>query len=676
MESHPLDEPQMLNFPIPFGPINEMAYSPSATYFSLWAPSAEAVRLNIYPTGEGGTVDVSYSMNKNIAGKWTCKVEGNLLGKFYTFQVKHKGQWLSETPGIFCKAVGINGLRAAIIDLSKTNPEGWEDDKRPELHDFSDIIIYELHLRDFSMDSRSGIKHKGKFLSLTESQTSVIKATASSLVSSNDVIDTSAISHSSSVATGISHLKELGITHVHLLPTFDFASIDEKHSLHSYNWGYDPLNYNVPEGSYSTDPYTPSTRIREFKQMILSLHQAGIRVILDMVFNHVYDVSSSPFERTVPGYFFRHKADGTLSNGSGCGNETASEMPMMRKFMVESVLYWLQEYHVDGFRFDLMGLHDIETMQAIREAVDSVDPSVFIYGEGWTAAPSVLQPYKQSVKNNISRLPRIAAFGDELRDSLRGPWTDDTKGAFILSKRGYDESLKFGIVAAIHHPQIDYSKVIQSNSPWAIEPTQMLSYVSCHDDLCLADRISLTLSSKPKGAASQMVSLEESIRLQKLALTAVLTSQGIPFLFNGDEILRSKQGVRNSYNSSDFINAIPWANKSKHQDLFRYILHLINIRKSHKVFRLGSAGLVRKHLHFLASSANVVAFLIDGTSVSDSWNTVVVILNGKATSTRVQVPHAFYKIICKDGEINTNGISQIKAKSVVVSPQSALIMCN
>lgn len=462
------------DYPVPTGPITEMSYSPYITYFSLWSPGAEAVRVTIYPTGEGGVADAQHELAKSVQGKWSVCVHANLLGKFYTFQIKWKGRWLEETPGIFCKATGVNGLRAAIIDMSKTNPIGWAEDVRPGLKDFSDVIIYEMHYRDFSIDNQSGILHKGKFLALTEHGTK----------------------NAQGFCTGIDHLKELGITHVHLLPSNDFGSIDEKHPEHFYNWGYDPVNYNVPEGSYSTDSYDPSARISEFKQMVLAFHKAGIRVVLDVVYNHVFYVSKSPFEQTAPGYFFRYNSDGSHSNGSGCGNETASEMPMMRKYMIESILYWISEYHLDGFRFDLMGIHDIETMNAIREAVNSVDPSILIYGEGWSALNPRLPSDMLAMKSNINKLNSIAAFGDEFRDALRGGLTDDKEGAFLIGNSGHEESIKFGIVGAVQHPQIEYSEVNYSKTPWANEPTQMISYVSCHDDMCLADRINTTLAAK------------------------------------------------------------------------------------------------------------------------------------------------------------------------------------
>lgn len=351
-------------YPVRSGSLTEMEYTPEATHFTLWAPTADEVRLMLFDAGEGGHAYETISMIPDTEGTWTAKVEKDLLGKFYTFNVKINERWLGDTPGINAKAVGVNGKRAAILDMRTTDPEGWADDKRPALASPADAVIYEMHHRDFSVDPSSGIRNKGKYLALTEEGTLSPEQ----------------------LATGIDHLKELGVTHVHILPSYDYASVDEtKLDENRYNWGYDPQNYNVPDGSYSTDPYDPAVRIREFKQMVQALHKAGIRVVLDVVYNHTFNTTESNFERTVPGYFYRQMSDGSFADGSACGNETASNRPMMRKYMKESVLYWLNEYHLDGFRFDLMGIHDIATMNEIRTAVTAVDPSIIIYGEGWAA---------------------------------------------------------------------------------------------------------------------------------------------------------------------------------------------------------------------------------------------------------------------------------------------------
>src|ERR1035437_4116567 len=379
------------DYPVYDGNDLELTYSAQSSKFRVWTPTATKVKILLYDNGNEGGAYKTLDMSRSEKGTWTLKVNEDLKGKFYTFQIKIGEKWLEETPGMWVKATGVNGKRAAIIDFADTNPAGWENDVRPPLKNVTDIMLYEMHVRDFSMASNSGMKHKGKFLAFTERGTK----------------------NSFGEATGIDHLKELGITHIHLLPVFDFASIDEtKLNENKYNWGYDPVNYNVPEGSYSTNPYNPVTRIREFKQMVQSLHQSGIRVIMDVVYNHTAAGKTSHLNLLAPNYFYRTNADSTWSNASGCGNETASERAMMRKFMVESVVYWAKEYHVDGFRFDLMGIHDITTMNAIRTALDKIDPTIFICGEGSTAGNSVLAEVNRAVKKNAKELENIAVFSD------------------------------------------------------------------------------------------------------------------------------------------------------------------------------------------------------------------------------------------------------------------------
>lgn len=652
---------EMRSMPIPVGPISEMSYTPEMTNFTLWSPMAKDVTVNIYSKGDGGAAESVHHLKRNTDGTWSVNVKGNLLAKFFTFEVfgGDDGRSYGETPGIFAKAVGVNGARAQVLDMKATNPEGWESDRSPALKDFSDIVLYEMHHRDFSVDASSGIRNKGKFLALTE------KGTV----------------NADGLSTGIDHLRQLGVTHVHLLPSYDYGSVNEAQDFLSqtdsriqaqYNWGYDPVNYNAPEGSYSTNPYDPAVRVREFKQMVMALHQAGIRVVMDVVYNHVFDAQSSQFNHVMPDYFFRHNADGSLANGSGCGNETASDMPMMRKYMVESVLYWIKEYHIDGFRFDLMGIHDIETMNAIRQAVNSVDPSIFIYGEGWAASAPALPEDKLAMKANTAQMPGIAAFGDEMRDGLRGGWSDDREGAFLIGNAGNEESVKFGVVGAIEHPQVDCSKVNYSKKAWADEPTQMISYVSCHDDMCIADRLKTTLLEKSKAKSCDK---DELVRLQKLAETVVLTSQGVPFIWCGDEILRDKKGVHNSYASPDSVNAIPWGQKTQYKGLFDYVSTLVAMRKAHPAFRMGTAEAVRSNLQFIPyKGANVVAFKLNGAAVGDSWSTVVVAFNSRTKSVRIPVDEGSYTIVACDGKADLNGLSVVKGKSVTVPAQSALIM--
>ena len=632
-------------YPVRMGSLTEMEYTPLATKFFLWSPTAEEVRLMLYDAGEGGHAYETVKMELGENGTWTTSVDKDLLGKYYAFNVKINDKWQGDTPGINAHAVGVNGKRAAIIDWKTTNPEGWESDRRPSLKSPADMIIYEMHHRDFSVDSTSGIKNKGKYLALTEHGTM----------------------NSDKLLTGIDHLIELGVTHVHLLPSSDYASIDEtKLEENHYNWGYDPANYNVPDGSYSTDPYQPATRVKEFKQMVQALHRAGIRVIMDMVYNHTFNTVESNFERTVPGYFYRQKEDGTLANGSGCGNETASERPMMRKFMIESVLYWIKEYHIDGFRFDLMGVHDIETMNEIRKAVNKVDPTICIYGEGWAADTPQYPADSLAMKGNVSHMPGIAVFSDELRDGLCGPVWKKEKGAFLAGVPGAEMSVKFGIVGAIEHPQVRCDSVNYSQKPWAEQPTQMISYVSCHDGLCLIDRLK---ASMPGATPEQLV------RLDKLAQTVVFTSQGIPFIYAGEEVMRDKQGVDNSYKSPDAVNAIDWRRKTTNGDVFMYYKRLIDLRKSHPAFRMGDAGKVRKHLEFLpVEGQNLIAFRLKDHANGDSWEDIIVVFNSRMTPARLEVPVGKYTVVCKDGVIDVRGLGTQTGPEVIIPGQSALIM--
>ncbi len=619
----------------------EVSYSPEKTQFALFAPNdAKKVVVRIYESGLGGKAVKTVKMSRKANEQWTATVKGDLMGKFYTFDMGN-----GECPGVFAKAVGVNGKRGAIIDRTKTNPERWCSDKRPIVKSPADLVVYEMHHRDFSI-AREDAKYPGKFLALTE-------------------------------PWAIDHLKTLGVNAIHILPSYDYGSVDETRlNEPQYNWGYDPVNYNVPEGGYSTDPYNPEVRIREFKQMVQALHQAGISVILDVVYNHTYDIEHSNFHRTYPDYYYRFTADKKYSNGSGCGNETASDQPMMRKFMIESVKYWINEYHIDGFRFDLMGCHDIETMNEIRKAVDEIDPTIFIYGEGWSAGACAIPNERLGMKANIPQMPGIAAFSDEIRDALRGPFDDDSKtgwigtGTRILKSSELavmKESLKFGIAGCIAHPQVDMTKVNYSKEPWALEPTQMMSYVSCHDDMCLVDRLKASLPG---------ISEAELIRLDLLAQTTVFTSQGVPFMLSGEELLRTKLGVHNSFESPDSINHLDWGNKTKYPQVFDYYKNLIALRKHHPAFRLGNADLVRKHLEFLDTPDKVVAYRLKNYAGRDDWRDIIVILNANKSATEVSIPDGRYTIVCQNGVINEQGMGETTGCKASVGPQSALIIHN
>ena len=614
---------------------NEVVYSPKSTTFSLTtSPDVKKVDVVISDNDSDTAQQLVKSMKRVGAGKWKLTVKNDLKGKYYVFSVYNQAQ-PDHTPGVFAKAVGVNGKRGAIVDLKDTDPDGWADDVRPELKNPCDLIIYEMHHRDFSMDMSSGIKNKGKFLALTE-------------------------------PAAISHLRRLGVNAVHILPSFDFASIDEsKSDVVQYNWGYDPLNYNVPEGSYSTNAADPKARIREFKQMVQALHKAGIRVILDVVYNHTFDINGSNFQKTYPDYFFRKNAEGKYSDGSGCGNETASDKELMREFMKESVAYWVNEYHIDGFRFDLMGVHDIETMNEIHDVVAKIDPTIYIYGEGWSAGSCAYPQDKLAIKANARQLNGIGAFSDEMRDALRGPFSDDTKGGFLAGVPGQEESIKFGIAGAISHPQIDMTKVNYSKVPWTNEPSQMVAYVSCHDDMCLTDRLR---SSIP------YIGDDELIRLDLLAQTAVLTSQGVPFILSGEEMLRDKKGVHNSYRSPDSINRLDWNNLKRYQQVFDYYAGLISLRKQHPAFRMGSADEVRKNLCFLEAPEGVVAYQLKNNAGGDSWKNIIVVLNSQKTPQTVDVPENTYTMVVANGKVDTNGIGLLSGKTLTVAPQSALIV--
>lgn len=642
--------------PVPSTPWVEMVYAPTMTTFQLWAPTAEKVRLRLYKDGNEGKAWKTLSLAKGSDGTWAKQMKGDLKGKFYTFEVKVDGKWRGETPGVNARAVGVNGKRAAVIDLKDTNPVGWEFDK-PTYKLFESGAIYEMHHRDFSMSDQANFKHRGKFLALTEKGVKTLQGSPA----------------------GLDHLKQLGISYVHILPSFDYASVDEtKLDVPQYNWGYDPLNYNVPEGSYSTDPYQPEVRIREFKQMVQALHEAGLKVVLDVVYNHTFNTEGSNFERTVPGYFFRHKADGSLCDASGCGNETASERAMMRKFMVESVEYWMKEYHIDGFRFDLMGIHDIETMRSIRKAAEKINPKVLIYGEGWAAGTPALPAGDAAMKAEVHRLPGIAAFSDELRDALRGPFSNDKQSAMLAGLTGNKESVKMGIVGGIPHPQVDYNKVNYSKNAWAEQPHQLITYVSCHDDMCLNDRIKNSIPN---------LSEQQLVRLNLLAQTLVFTSQGVPFIQAGEELFRDKKMVHNSFKSPDSINAIDWSRRDSHKEVYAYYRELMNLRSADLAFSLGDAQKVREYVSFLPSSETSVVFRIKGKSLYESHELdYVVAVNLGDQPETVSLPSSDYLLVIGLGVdarcnvVDSNVIQRSEngetvPQRFVIPAKSAAVLC-
>jgi len=594
-----------------------LTYSVGSSQFKIWSPPAQAAQLLFYKEGDGGTAFKTIELVKGQGGTWSAKVDGDLKGIFYTFRVKINDRWNNEVPDPYAKSVGINGKRAMVADMKDTNPEGWINDKSPAFtksNNATDAVIYELHIRDASISDNSGILHKGKFLGLAEENTKT----------------------SDGISTGLAHLKELGVTHIHLLPFYDYNSVDEsKKDNNQYNWGYDPLNYNVPEGSYSTDPYNGITRIKELKQLVGAMHNNGLRVIMDVVYNHTGLTEQSNFNQLVPGYYYRHKKDGSLSDATACGNETASEMPMMRKFILESVLYWAKEYHIDGFRFDLMGVHDIKTMNLISDELHKIKPDIILYGEGWTAGSSPLPDSLRALKQNAYKLHNIAVFSDDLRDGIKGSVFDINDRGFATGKPGMEESVKFGIVAGGDHPQVDYNKVNYSKKPYTIAPWNVISYCECHDNNVLWDKINLSCKDATE---------EDKKRMHQLALTIVLTSQGIPFLHAGTEFMRTKKGVENSYKSGDSINAIDWNLKRENLALNNYVEQLIKMRKQHPAFRMTTGDQVKQNIRFDKDApAGTIIYTINGAAVKDTWKKVWIAFNGGNADVDVKLQSGSWK---------------------------------
>ncbi len=634
-----------LAYPSYSGEDLELTVNSKGTHWRLWSPGAEAARVMLYSTDRNTPATDTLEMQRSTNGTWIASVPRQLYGSFYTFSVKDNGKWLKETPGVWAKAVGTNGERAAIIDFATTDPEGWASDRGPEIAHINDAVIYEMHHRDFSQHPSSGIVHKGKFLALTEPSTT----------------------NPEGEATGVDHLKELGVTHIHILPSYDYNSVDEANlPSNQYNWGYDPFNYNAPEGSYSTDPADPAARVTEMKEMIKNLHDNGIGVIMDVVYNHTADNDDSNFSLTAPGYYYRHREDGTYSDASGCGNETASERQQMRDFIINSVKYWAKEYHIDGFRFDLMAIHDIETMNQVAAALKEINPSIFVYGEGGTAGDSPLPADQRALKENVAKMPQIAVFSDDIRDAIKGHYSNAADRGFATGKPGQEETVKIGIVGATAHPQVDYSKGNNSKFPYAAAPTQIINYVSCHDDLMLTDKLR---KSMPDATDA------ERQRAARLAQTIVMTSQGTPFMFAGEELFRDKQGVHNSYNSPDSINAIDWNLKHQNAEQFAYYKELIKLRKEHPAFRMTTAEDVSKHLKFdNVKEPNLISYSLTGHANGDSWKEIKLVFNGSDEVREVKIPKGDWTIIAEDGRINASGMGTTRGGKLSVAPRSALIL--
>ncbi|MDF2921789.1 MAG: pullulanase [Paenibacillaceae bacterium] len=572
-------------------------YTPEATSFSLWAPTSSEALVVLYSSWDGGP-EREILMTRGDKGVWNTVIPGNLEGMLYTYRVLVSDQW-NEAVDPYAKAVSINGDKGALIDLSKTNPHRWTNDRPPFDHPL-DSIIYEVHIRDLSIHPLSGITHKGKYLGACEPGTTGPEG----------------------IATGLSHIRSLGVTHVQLLPVYDYAteSVDETNPDECYNWGYDPKNYNAPEGSYSLNPYDPGTRILELKTLIQTLHDNGLRVIMDVVYNHVYDGYRIHFTKLVPGYYLRYKNNGRFSNGSGCGNDTASERRMMRRFIVESVLYWAQEYHLDGFRFDLMGLLDVETMNEIRRRLDELDPTIVTLGEGWVMQTELPESMRAN-QINAGELPGIGHFNDHLRDALKGSLFNSHASGFAGGEHGLERQIERGIAAAVA-----YNYEIRG---FALEPVQTVSYVEAHDNHTLWDKL---LLSNPQE--------NDEIRRQRhmLASAVVLTSQGIAFLHAGQEFMRTKEGHDNSYRSPDPVNWLDWQLCARNQNSVLYMKKLIALRKAHPAFRMRTAGQIRNHLVFEQAPGGSVAFTLRDHANNDDCKHIFVVHNANPYPITLNLP--------------------------------------
>ncbi|MFV0237234.1 MAG: type I pullulanase [Flavobacteriales bacterium] len=633
------------DYPIYEGNDLGVQYTKEKTVLRLWSPEAEQVKLKLYKTSLGNDLIEEINCVKKDKGVWVAELKGDHKDRYYAFQAKFQGNWNEENVDPYAKAVGVNGKRGQIIDFADTNPEGWENDKSPELKNATDAIIYELHVRDLSISPDSGIQNKGKYLGFTEEGTQNKKG----------------------VITGIDHIKDMGVTHVHILPAFDHRSIDEtKLDSAQFNWGYDPQNYNVPEGSYSTDPEDGKVRIKEFKQMVQSMHKKGLRVVMDVVYNHTGYTHDSNFDQLVPGYYYRQwEKDQKYSDAAACGNETASDRAMVRKFIVESVVYWAKEYHIDGFRFDLMAIHDMETMNQVAAALKKVDPTILIYGEGWTAGDSPLPEKYRALKMHANQMKDIAVFSDDIRDAVKGNVFDEKSTGFISGNKEMKEAVKIGIVGAGEHPQVDYEKGYYAKQPYANNPTDVVNYVSCHDNHTLYDKLKVS---------REDVSEEDLIKMHKLANTIVMTSQGIPFLHAGVEMKRTKGGEHNSYKSPDSVNQIVWDLKSENKDLVKYYKELIALRKNHPAFRMTTNEMIQNKLEFIKiEDEELIVYQLKDHANKDEWKNIMLIFNGSDKEKDISLPNGSWMSALSNYTFEIN-LQKEFTKKIQVPSYSATIL--
>ena len=605
-------------------------YEKEGTLLRVWTPTAKSVEVWIYADDSFKGPSTKIEMVQKPKGIFEAYLPGDQHGTIYVYKILFLNNRESISVDPYARATTVNGMKSVIADLNRTNPDGWGE-RLPAFGLPEEAIIYELHIRDFSISETSGIVNKGKFLGLTEKNTQ----------------------NASGRKTGLDYLIDLGITHIQILPMFDYATVDEANLTEpQYNWGYDPLNYNVPEGSYSTDPFDPFNRIFELKQMIRTLHDNGLRVIMDVVYNHVYDPKDQALERTVPGYFYRYNADGSLANGTGVGNDTASERHMMRKYIIDSVKYWAKEYHLDGFRFDLMGIHDSVTMNAIREALDKIDPSIIIIGEGWEMSTPLQEDLKAS-QRNAQAMPRIAHFNDSIRIALKGSDFGDEKDRGFISGKNYLEDLLLRNIKGAMH--------LSSHSSY-VDPEQVIQYVEAHDNLTLYDKL---LRSNPDDSE------EVRIKRHTLATSIVLLSQGVPFIHGGQEFLRTKAGVANSYQSPDEINQFEWERVTTFQESVAYVKGLIALRKSEYLFRLHTHEEIDTHFTMLSENFNIVAF-----SLTNSEKKYIVIFNGNRSDVIFRIQKGKYAILVEDNQVFLESMPEaVLMEKILVKAHTTSVLC-
>ncbi|MGE1126455.1 type I pullulanase [Bacillus wiedmannii] len=606
-------------------------YTPQHTKFRVWAPTASEAKLVIYKKWND-KIGTEINMKQSEKGTWKAELTGNQKGLFYTYKVKIGDKW-TEAVDPYARAASVNGDKGAVVDLEETTPKKWKANKKPKFKNPEDAIIYELHVRDLSIQPESGIKHKGKYLGVTEKGTRGPEG----------------------VKTGLDHMKDLGVTHVQLLPIFDYASVNEENlNEPQYNWGYDPKNFNVPEGSYSTNPYEPTVRITELKQMIQTLHDNNLRVVMDVVYNHMYNAAESNFHKLVPGYYYRYNEDGTFANGTGVGNDTASERKMMRKFMVDSVTYWAKEYNLDGFRFDLMGIHDYETMNEIRKAVNQIDPSIILHGEGWDLNTPLAAELKANQKN-AEKMKGIAHFNDNIRDGLKGSVFEEKENGFVNGKENLEDRIKKGITAGIYY---------DINSSTYQDTEQVLTYVEAHDNHTLWDKLELTNPGDSEEVRKQMHKMSSSI---------LLTSQGIPFLHAGQEFMRTKYGDHNSYKSPDSINQMDWLRRAAFNNEVDYMKGLIDLRKKYAAFRMTSAEQIKKQVSFIDAPKNVVAYSIKGNGNKNEYFMVTHNANREAVDITLPLKGP-WKVLVDGKQAGSKTLYVVHDNKIKVPALSSLVL--